>query len=38
MISDAANVEKAAFRVGYESPSHFSREYGVCSGCLRAAT
>ena len=27
MSSEAANVEKAAFRVGYESPSQFSREY-----------
>ena len=27
MISEAANVETAAFQVGYESPSQFSREY-----------
>src|ERR1700733_13868173 len=27
MISSAANVEAAAFQVGYESPSQFSREY-----------
>ncbi len=27
MVSDAANVETAAFQVGYESPSQFSREY-----------
>jgi AraC-like DNA-binding protein len=27
MLSDAANVETAAFQVGYESPSQFSREY-----------
>ncbi len=28
MTVGAANVEEAAFRVGYESPSQFSREYG----------
>jgi AraC-like DNA-binding protein len=27
IVTDAANVETAAFRVGYESPSQFSREY-----------
>ncbi len=27
MISSAVNVEAASFRVGYESPSQFSREY-----------
>ena len=27
MVSEAANVETAAFQVGYESPSQFSREY-----------
>ena len=27
MVSDAINVETAAFHVGYESPSQFSREY-----------
>ena len=27
MTADAANVEKAAFHVGYQSPSQFSREY-----------
>ncbi len=27
MVSHAANVETAAFQVGYESPSQFSREY-----------
>ena len=32
MTADAANVEKAAFRVGYESPSQFSREYGRMFG------
>ncbi len=32
LTSEAANVEKAAFRVGYESPSQFSREYGRMFG------
>ncbi len=32
MISDGANVETAAFRVGYESPSQFSREYSRMFG------
>jgi AraC-like DNA-binding protein len=27
MVTEAANVERAAFQVGYESPSQFSREY-----------
>ncbi len=27
MLAEEANVESAAFRVGYESPSQFSREY-----------
>lgn len=27
MVTNAANVESAAFEVGYESPSQFSREY-----------
>ena len=27
MVSEAAKVETAAFAVGYESPSQFSREY-----------
>jgi AraC-like DNA-binding protein len=32
MLSEAANVEKAAFQVGYESPSQFSREYSRMFG------
>ena len=32
MVSDAANVETAAFQVGYESPSQFSREYSRMFG------
>ncbi len=32
MTASAANVEDAAFRVGYESPSQFSREYGRMFG------
>ena len=32
MASSATNVEKAAFQVGYESPSQFSREYGRMFG------
>jgi len=32
MASDAANVETAAFQVGYESPSQFSREYSRMFG------
>ena len=32
MTVDSANVEKAAFQVGYESPSQFSREYGRMFG------
>jgi AraC-like DNA-binding protein len=32
MTADSANVEKAAFQVGYESPSQFSREYGRMFG------
>ena len=27
MVAHAMNVETAAFQVGYESPSQFSREY-----------
>ncbi len=32
MISGAVNVEAAAFQVGYESPSQFSREYARMFG------
>ncbi len=32
MVSGMANVEAAAFRVGYESPSQFSREYARMFG------
>jgi AraC-like DNA-binding protein len=32
MITHAANVETAAYQVGYESPSQFSREYGRMFG------
>ena len=32
MISSAVNVEAAAFQVGYESPSQFSREYARTFG------
>ena len=32
MIADAANAETAAFRVGYESQSQFSREYARMFG------
>ncbi len=32
MVSGAANAETAAFRVGYESPSQFSREYARMFG------
>jgi len=32
MISNALNVEAAAFEVGYESPSQFSREYSRMFG------
>ena len=32
MMSDAANVETAAYQVGYESPSQFSREYSRMFG------
>ena len=30
----AANLEDTAFRVGYESPSQFTREYGRMFGML----
>jgi AraC-like DNA-binding protein len=32
VLTDAANVETAAFQVGYESPSQFSREYSRMFG------
>lgn len=32
MLADAANAETAAYRVGYESASHFSREYARMFG------
>ncbi len=32
MVSHAANVETAAFQVGYESPSQFSRDYSRMFG------
>jgi AraC-like DNA-binding protein len=32
MVAEAANVEAAAFAVGYESPSQFSREYSRLFG------
>ena len=32
MVAEGANVETAAFRVGYESPSQFSREYSRVFG------
>lgn len=32
MVAEAANVTDAAFRVGYESPSQFSREYARLFG------
>jgi AraC-like DNA-binding protein len=32
MVTDEVNVETAAFRVGYESPSQFSREYSRMFG------
>ena len=32
LITDAANVEAAAFQVGYESPSQFNREYSRMFG------
>ena len=32
LVSEAVNVENAAYRVGYESPSQFSREYARMFG------
>ncbi|MEF2072142.1 AraC family transcriptional regulator [Consotaella aegiceratis] len=36
LISNALNVETAAYRVGYESPSQFSREYSRMFGASPA--
>ncbi|WMT91934.1 AraC family transcriptional regulator [Pelagibacterium sp. H642] len=33
MVTEAANVTRAALEVGYESPSQFSREYSRLFGC-----
>ena len=33
MLTEHFDVAKAAFKVGYESPSQFSREYGRLFGC-----
>ena len=32
LVADESNVETAVFEVGYESPSHFSREYSRMFG------
>ena len=32
MVSGAANAESAAYQVGYESPTQFSREYSRMFG------
>ncbi|MNC94989.1 Helix-turn-helix domain protein [compost metagenome] len=32
MISEGLEAASASFRVGYESPSHFSREYSRMFG------
>jgi transcriptional regulator GlxA family with amidase domain len=32
MVTGAANAEAAAYQVGYESPSQFSREYSRIFG------
>ena len=32
MVMDSMNVDAAAFQVGYESPSQFSREYSRMFG------
>jgi AraC-like DNA-binding protein len=32
MLADAANAEMAAYRVGYQSPSQFRREYARMFG------
>jgi AraC-like DNA-binding protein len=37
MLSDKLEAATAAFRVGYESPSQFSREYLRCSACHPSA-
>ncbi|KPW42554.1 Helix-turn-helix, AraC type:AraC-type transcriptional regulator [Pseudomonas syringae pv. antirrhini] len=33
MINEGLDVSSACYRVGYESPSQFSREYSRHSGC-----
>lgn len=36
MLSEELEAASASYRVGYESPSHFSREYRRCSVHRRA--
>ncbi|MEZ4548330.1 MAG: AraC family transcriptional regulator [Thermodesulfobacteriota bacterium] len=38
MLSEGLNAENAAHRVGYKSPSHFSREYTRMFGARPPAT
>ena len=37
MVSEGADAAQAGFRVGYESPSQFSREYRRCFGAAPAS-